>query len=43
MNEPVEGEPIPMAARIMEIIADHELTEEEIEDIIFDYTHGGFI
>lgn len=38
-----EGDPIPIVARIMEMIADHELTEEEIEDIIFEYSHGGWM
>lgn len=36
----IESAPIPMAALIMEAIADDELTEEEIEDIVFDYKHG---
>lgn len=42
-DERVEGDPMPMVARIMEMIANHELTEEEIEDIIFEYTHGGWM
>lgn len=29
-----------LVQKIMEIIGDEELTEEEIEDIIFDYKYG---